>query len=325
MSNRKRPAKRGPAKRPTTALVKTKRTTTPPTTALARRLPTTRLRQALEPVLDHPAGLALTSDPIMTATYVGTLTLTPEQIAALRRSVEDREIDWRPARKDGPPDIAYLSHNGYRDRLDAAFGLGGWGMVPVGAPKEKDGVVYTPFAMVVGGVPRVYAWGEQAYHPDNRQMTYGDALEGTKSNAILRCGKELGIARDLWNRDYIAALKVRVPVAKRGPGATIQQPAREPVHAGVNEQPRTPRPTDDAVITVSRVVDGKKHAGQRERLWVIIKKSGRSDTEIRMWLKAAYGIDSTSEIKRRDYEAICEAIESSKPLPMPERETGEEG
>src|SRR3990167_1777295 len=58
---------------------------------------------------------------------------------------------------------------------------------------------------------------------------------------------------------------------------------REPVHAGVNEPPRGPRPNDDAPITDF----------QRKRLWVIIKKSGRPETEVKMWLKAAYGIDST--------------------------------
>ena len=112
---------------------------------LVRRLPLPERIEAL------PVGVsaALLSDPVMTASFVGTLHLAEPQILALRRPVEDREVEWRPAVKDGPPVIPYLAHNGYRDRLDAAFGLGGWGMIPVGMPKEKDGVVYTPYALVI--------------------------------------------------------------------------------------------------------------------------------------------------------------------------------
>lgn len=67
---------------------------------------------------------------------------------------------------------------------------------------------------------------------------------------------------------------------------------------------------------------------QRQRLWVIVKNAGRSDQELKAWLAVAYNLTSTKEIKRRDYDRICKAVEAPGPLPQPqrrEREPGEEG
>lgn len=301
------------------------------TTALARRprrLPA-KIFYNPEPVSSGNGGVAstLTTDPIMVSTFIGTLNLKAKQIDALRRPVKDEEVEWRPLKDGGPPAIPYLSHNGYRDRLDAAFGLGGWGMVPVGQPKEKDSVIYMPFALVINGVPRIYAWGEQRYFETNRegersQMTYGDALEGAKSNAIVRCGKELGIARELWDRKYIALLQVRVHSGERSrrQGESPRQQAERPPaghHAHENEP-----------ITYEQPGPGRPPGGQVGRLWNIIKHSGRSQAEVKTWFKERYGLTSTKAIRRKDYDAICAAIEKPGPLlvvePALEREPGED-
>lgn len=296
-------------------------TTKRKTTALAKRRPSReslaqleRRLQAYQPVASTAPVLAtLPSDPMMTASFVGTLKLKDKQIAALRRPLDPSEIDWKPLVKDGPPILPYVSHNPCRDRLDAAFGLGGWGMVPVGMPKEKDGVIYVPFAMVVDGVPRIYAWGEQAYHDNNKQMTYGDALEGAKSNAIVRCGKELGIGRELWTKAYRERLQGGRRGGKQQEMAADyppqQPPRREPPAHGSHARVRTP-------ITEK----------QLRRLWVVIRNSGRGQEEVKAWLFQRYGLDSTKKIAMADYEAICTAIESPGDLPEgPARQVGEEG
>lgn len=235
----------------------------------------------------------LTSDPLMVSTFVGMLTLDDKQIAALRRPVAPEELEWRAAVQNGEEVIPYLSHNGYRERLDAAFGLGGWGMVPVGMPKQQgEDFIYVPYALVIGGVPRIYTWGEQQKH----KMTYGDALEGAKSNAITRCGKELGIARELWNRGHVAEL-LR---AKRG--GKPPQKGEDPKHR-YGTDAKADEPITDA---------------QRIRLWTIVKRTGRPKTEVAMWLTARYNIEDSHTIKRRDYDAIVTAIENPGPLPMPE-------
>lgn len=294
-------------------LVKPKKKAPKKSSALVKRerplALTIRDSHGLMPQQATGIGHVLASEPMMTASFIGTMKLNDKQIRALRRPVEDGEVEWRPLREGGPPAIPYLSHNGYRDRLDAAFGLGGWGMAPVGVPKEKDGVVYVPFGLVVGGVPRIYAWGEQSYHPNNKQMTYGDALEGAKSNAITRCGKELGIARDLWNRPYIEALKRRV----LGGGRTQRHQQDEP-HESSRQREETRPPAQ------SRSGDEQEPISlqQRERLFKIAKAAGRTKVEVTSWVKATYKVESTGQIQRKDYDAICTAIEKRGPLPKKE-------
>jgi hypothetical protein len=278
-----------------------------------RRKPAPKIRKAIAKgrrnILDYlnrepsPATTlaAVLGEPVISAAFVGTLELTEKQIKALRRPVEDAEIEFRAAYKDGPPTIPYMAHNGYRDRLDAAFGLGGWGMVPVGMPKEKGDAIYTPYALVVGGVPRVYAWGEQQLH----KMTYGDGLEGAQSNAIVRCGKALGIARELWDRKNVEAIQKRLLPAGQGNGSPRPQPAREAVHA--------PARADEPITEAQKI-----------RLWTIVKKTGRPKLDVGAWLTARYGVTDSAKIKRKDYADIIEQIEAQGPLATG-REPGEEG
>lgn len=63
--------------------------------------------------------------------------------------------------------------------------------------------------------------------------------------------------------------------------------------------------------------------GQLKRLFVIAGKSGRKSPEIKAFLKARYALDSSKAILRKDYEAICTAIETPGPLPGPVREADE--
>jgi hypothetical protein len=239
----------------------------------------------------------LTNDPLMPTTFVGTLKLTDVQVASLRRPVEDSEIEWRSTKKDGPDDVPFLSHNGYRDRLDAAFGIGGWGMVPVGMPREMPAAsadsnrkaIYVPYALCIEGLPRIFTWGEQEIN----RMSYGDALEGAKSNAIVRCGKELGIARQLWDRRNVKALQERFDVYGHGRKRT---PAAE-----VN-------PHADEAITDP----------QRKRFWAIVKDRGRLNSEVEVWLAAKYQITDTRKMKRGVYDEICNLVGKPGPLEIPE-------
>lgn len=57
---------------------------------------------------------------------------------------------------------------------------------------------------------------------------------------------------------------------------------------------------------------------QRQRMWVIIKRVGRTDHEIKMWLTVKYKITSSKLIPRRLYDEICKAIEANGPLPLPD-------
>ena len=294
-TRRPRPPPKRRVKRPVRAAAK------PQSLALVLRDPE-QLMAAVQRAA--PTKLALTGEPSVSIAAMGTLKLSDKQIKALRRKVEDLEVDWKPLRRDGPPEIPYLSHNGYRDRLDAAFGLGGWAMAPAGSPQEKDNVVYAPWALVIGGSARYYAWGEQAYDPKNRQMTYGDAIEGTKSSAIVRVGKELGIARDLWNRRYLAGLKRRVPISERLIGEEYLRQER------AQEQETRPPATARTGWEHEKISDK-----QYGRLMGIMKKAGRPKIEVRKFILAAYGYQDGHAIQRKDYDAICAAVEKPGPFP----------
>lgn len=270
-----------------------KKATTARSTALVRRT-------KAEPSAAELVPAQALGDPIMPIQFVGKLNLKPNQVEALRRPVAADEIEWKPAVKNGPPIIPYLSHNGYRDRLDAAFGLGGWGMVPVGAPKNVDGTIYVPFALVIDGLPRAYAWGEQLLA--SGAMSYGDALEGCKSNAILRVGKELGIAREMWSRKYIAALTP--------PGGRSDYRQGAPEH--VAEERQAPRHSD---ARSGDVISQK----QRQRLYAITMNAGRSENEVKTWLGRYFGYNSSADIKRSEYDWICKAVEANANLPERQR------
>jgi len=57
---------------------------------------------------------------------------------------------------------------------------------------------------------------------------------------------------------------------------------------------------------------------QQKRLFAISSKMQIGNNVLKDWLKAKYNIDSTSKILRKDYEAICNAVESGNlPAPKP--------
>lgn len=74
---------------------------------------------------------------------------------------------------------------------------------------------------------------------------------------------------------------------------------------------RSEAPSDNQKITMGT----KQKPGQVQRLWVIIRNSGRNEQTIRDWLHKVWGYSSSRDIIRRDYDAVCRAIEAQDPLP----------
>lgn len=70
-------------------------------------------------------------------------------------------------------------------------------------------------------------------------------------------------------------------------------------------------------------LDKKISAEARQRLWQIVKRQGRADTEIGMYLKASFNLDASADILVRDYDTIIQAIEH--PGPLLARDPGQEG
>lgn len=127
---------------------------------------------------------------------VGSVKLTKKQEDILFKDVPEEQVEIRP---DG---IVYLPHVFYSTRLRKAFGWE-YSVIPKGDPsflKEK-GLVVWGFYMVVKGSLMAYAIGQQNYY-DGAMMTYADAMEGAKSNAIMRLCKDLGIGTELWQPEW---------------------------------------------------------------------------------------------------------------------------
>ena len=97
-----------------------------------------------------------------------------------------------PAHADG---ILYLPEIIYRRILNQAFGPGGWGMVPRGEMTVTKNMVSREWALLAAGRLVAVARGEQTYFDPSGVPT---ASEGCKSNALMRCCKDLGIASELW-------------------------------------------------------------------------------------------------------------------------------
>lgn len=91
--------------------------------------------------------------------------------------------------------LIYLPEIKYRRILNKAFGPGGWGLAPRTSVQVDSKIVSREYALVCGGRLFSIARGEQEYFDPTGIST---ATEAAKSNALMRCCKDLGIASELW-------------------------------------------------------------------------------------------------------------------------------
>lgn len=169
----------------------------PPEHALMKA-PVAQTEQYKVSMLDiAPPPVSLSAEPYI---GVGAAPFSKEQQAILTRPLSDTEIHIRP--DDGN---LYLPGVYYRRRLNEAFGVGGWGLVPVGQVVEKppgrNPVVYYTARLYIFGRFVAEAMGKGTWIQDNPKSDYGTALESAKTDALTRCGKDLGIASELWDPD----------------------------------------------------------------------------------------------------------------------------
>ncbi len=130
----------------------------------------------------------------------GTIELTKEQMDILYAPVKEDDVEIRP---DG---LIYLPWMEYATRLRLAFGPPV--MIPYGPPKKLGNFIHWGFWLIIKGKPYGFAVGEQQYF-ENDRMTYGDALEGAKSNALMRICKGLGISLELWKPSFVKEWKAK--------------------------------------------------------------------------------------------------------------------
>lgn len=113
--------------------------------------------------------------------------------------LKDEDIEIKP---DG---LLYLPEIKYRRILNKAFGPGGWGLAPRTETFITPKQVSREYALICQGRLVSVARGEQDYFGGEEKLT--TALEGCKSNALMRCCKDLGIASELWDPSFIRTWK----------------------------------------------------------------------------------------------------------------------
>lgn len=127
---------------------------------------------------------------------IGTIELNDKQEDILYAGVKAEDIEIRP---DG---LIYLPWMEYVSRLQRAFKMS-WGTIPDDKPVQMGVHILWGFYLVIKGKLAGYAVGQQEYHANNPKMTWGDACEGAKSNALMRLCKGLGISLELWQPKFI--------------------------------------------------------------------------------------------------------------------------
>ncbi|CAI6340418.1 unnamed protein product [Periconia digitata] len=119
---------------------------------------------------------------------------TTEQQEVLLAPIQQDDVEVKP---DG---LLYLPEIKYRRILNKAFGPGGWGLAPRGESIVTGKLVTREYGLIVQGRLISIARGEQQYFDPDGIPT---ATEGCKSNALMRCCKDLGIASELWDPRFI--------------------------------------------------------------------------------------------------------------------------
>ncbi|ANB13737.1 Mgm101p [Sugiyamaella lignohabitans] len=105
-----------------------------------------------------------------------------------------------------PDGLLFLPEIRYRRVLNRAFGPGGWGLAPRSKTLVTAKSVSREYALICHGRLVAIARGEQDYFDPNGITT---AMEGCKSNAMMRCCKDLGIASELWDPFFIRDFKTK--------------------------------------------------------------------------------------------------------------------
>lgn len=110
-----------------------------------------------------------------------------------------------PADVEVTPDgLIYLPEIKYRRILNRAFGPGGWGIAPRTKTLVTNKKVTREYGLVCLGRLVSISRGEMDFFNPAGITT---AMEGCKSNALMRCCKDLGIASELWDPSFIRQFK----------------------------------------------------------------------------------------------------------------------
>lgn len=283
--------------------------------------------------------------------YVGisASAMSDEQRAVLLEPPTDVELEIRP---DG---IVYLSHVGYRRRLTAAVGPMGWAMRRLTGYWRMPGALLCEFALYINGAFVSAAIGEGRYDPDDDwSPSFSDASESCRSNALVRCCKDLGMALELWDKSALETWRttyaVQVLVQKRDkqvpqwrlkagpalsrevqrsdPERTAARPVAAPAQPpSVTDLPPMPPPKagpGQGPATAARQQrafkqedDGPINAKQVRMLWTMVSERKVDPDQVATKLKTELGVESSKQIRASWFQAIVRWLEAGADFQKP--------
>ncbi|KAN0097000.1 Mitochondrial genome maintenance MGM101 domain containing protein [Tylopilus felleus] len=172
----------------------------PPETLLSAESASSRISQIAFPGDFVPGGDSAAND--WSKSYYGlSVEAFPKEIVdILLAPIDETDIEIKP---DG---LIYLPEIKYRRILNKAFGPGAWGLAPRTETNVGPKIVSREYALVCQGRLVAIARGENEYFDPSGIPT---ATEGCKSNALMRCCKDLGIASELWDPRFIREFKTK--------------------------------------------------------------------------------------------------------------------
>lgn len=186
------------------------------------------------------------------------LALTADEATRLMEQFADDDHDILPTGE------VYVAQVQFRRRLNLVLGPGQWALVPRGAwTEEADGTLHRDFALFVRGCFVAEAPGEATLSDRNDRMSIASAHEAAKSNALVRCAKDLSVGWECWNSRWAndwrdrACLKVWIdgkdkpmwrrldakPFYKEKGVATDRPAGQTPVAATASRRPTSAEPT----------------------------------------------------------------------------------
>ena len=127
----------------------------------------------------------------------------------LNESINHEEVEIKP---DGS---IYLPEIKYRKILLRAFGPGGWALVPKGPHSLINNVLSREYALHCKGRFVSQARGHATL--TNALQTPASSSESVRSNALMRCCKDLGIANDLWDARFVQEWKAKYAAKRQDP------------------------------------------------------------------------------------------------------------
>jgi hypothetical protein len=126
------------------------------------------------------------------------LVVTKEEQATLTAAFERHLVEIRP---DG---IIYLPQVFWRGRLNETFGTGQWCIVVKSQSKDPNrSKLYIEGVLMIRGHYVSTGVGEAEYVETNANQSWASVWEAAKSDCITRCCKDLGIAAELWQPEFI--------------------------------------------------------------------------------------------------------------------------